>query len=550
MARKKEVKKEVNINKNANGNNNTKIKIYKVDGAAQKEEERKIRDKTIQKVMVVIIVVLAIAAIFSGIMTFFPNLFGRFTLGGELAATVNGKGITMTELNNEYARLPAQYQYYITKDAYLQQLIDQNLLADEAARNNFSVTDKEIDGGLLAFMQTNNLTQDNITQILKAKKLTMPELRDLMKNQLLVNKVLSELVDKKINITTEQALKYFNDNPSTFTIPEMVTVRHILISIGLNNRTVADADKIASDVLKMLNSNKSNFCGLVAKYSDDSGSAGACGEYTFARGQMVAEFENRSFDQAPGAVSIVDTQFGSHILWTVNKTAKQIVPFKDVQQQITQVLFQQQEKIVYANLIASLRAKATIVDYLAQKEAAVNKTFAEQNQNPTSAAQSGGQIQVNVAEPAQAGANANAANAAATAGAQTTVEVTNEVNETNETKEPAEATGVEETPAVVVQEQPITNTVQIGFADCLANQGAVLYGAYWDSSTKTQESYFGADIGKITYVECGVQGDYRAQTDACKNEGILAYPTWIINSKKYMGIQELAQLATISGCKV
>jgi parvulin-like peptidyl-prolyl isomerase len=441
-------------------------------------------------------------------MTFFPDLFGRFTLGGELAAKVNGNPITMQELNAGYERLPLEYKYVITKEMFLQQLIDETLLTEEAARQNLSVSEKEVDDSLASFMQTSNVTQEKLDQILKDKKLTYPELRSLVRNQLLVDKVLKEL-EKKVNVTTAQALQYYNDNPGTFKISELVTVKHILISISTRNDS--EAEKRADQAFKELKSDKSNFCELVKQYSDDSGSTDKCGQYTFPKGQMVAEFEDRAFSQAIGNVSMVKTSFGYHILWTINKTPEQIVPFKDVQEQITSVLSKQQANMIYSDFIAKLRENAKIINYLEKK--------AEENKTEEKA----------VAEEPKLGEEAATQT-------QTQVTVIEAANKTEEKP-------VEEKPA----EQP---QLQLSFADCLTSQGAVLYGAYWDSSTKKQREYFGADIAKINYVECGVQGDYRAQASICKQAGILAYPTWIINDEKHMGIQELSQLAVLTSCKV
>jgi foldase protein PrsA len=392
---------------------------------------------------------------------------------------------------------------------FLQQLIDETLLREEAARQKLSVSEKEVDDSLASFMQTSNVTQEKLDQILKDKKLTYPELRSLIKNQLLVDKVLKEL-ETKVNITTAQALQYYNDNPGTFKISELVTVKHILI--GISTRNDSEAEKRADQAFKELKSDKSNF---VKQYSDDSGSIDTCGQYSFPKGQMVAEFEDRAFSQAIGNVSMVKTSFGYHILWTVNKTPEQIVPFKDVQEQITSVLAKQQANMIYSDFIAKLREEAKIINYF-EKKAAENKTEEKA-------------VAEVVAEEPQPREEA----ATQTQTQVTVIEAANKTEEKPAEEKPAE------------QPQP-----QLGFADCLTSQGAVLYGAYWDSSTKKQREYFGADIAKINYVECGVQGDYRAQASICKQAGILAYPTWIINDEKLMGIQELSQLAVLTNCKV
>jgi parvulin-like peptidyl-prolyl isomerase len=529
-------KKEKNIAKK-NNNGSKGLKVYKVNGNAPKEDSKARRNKNIQTFLIVLIIILAIAAIFSAIQTFFPNLLGKISLAGELAATVNGKPITIQKLNAEYDRLPLQYQYFVTKEAFLTQLIDEVLLTEEAAKQKLSVSEKEVDNSLGTFMKDNNLTQENLTVILKQKKITQQDLRDLIKSQLLIDKLIEQNVKSKVNVTSALALQYYNDNPDTFKVPEQVTARHILI--GLVNRTNDEAKKKAEEVLVKLKEDKSNFCDLVKQYSDDSGSIDKCGEYTFSRGQMVEEFEKTAFEQGIGKLSLVNTTFGYHIIWTINKTPEQLVLFKDVEDQINLVLANQQEKQLYGDLIAKLRANAKIINYL-EKKALENKTETKIKEEPQQNASAATQTQVTIVEPAEKEGAAEEEEPLAEE-----EEISKEQKELeNETQK-----AVEE----VTEEKPATQPVQetkLSFANCLAGQGAVLYGAYWDSSTKKQKDYFGIDVTNINYIECGVPDDFRAQAEICQEAGIQAYPTWIINSEKHMGIQELKQLATLTGCDI
>ena len=522
-------------------NNGKGLKVYKVENVQQKEEAKKRREKTIQTFLIVLIIILAIAAIFSAINTFFPDLFGKFSLSGQLAARVNGVPITVAQMDQDYERLPMQYKYYITKEAYLKQLIDEVLLTQEATKQGFSVSEKEVDDSLNTFMKESNVTPEKLNDVLKQKNLNYEQLRLLVKNQLLIDKLLQKEVKDKVNVTDAQALQYYNDNPSTFKVPETVTARHILV--GLVNRTQEQAKAKAQEIFTYLKNDKSNFCDLVTLYTDDSGSSEKCGEYTFPKGQMVPEFEKAAFEQGVGNISIINTTFGYHIIWTINLTPEKIMPFADVKGQIITVLQGQQEKMVYSDLVANLRAKAKIINYVeqqAQKELAKNATTQKQAAPGKGAAAN---TQVNVVVPAQK----------------------NVTNEINETQAAAEVSGAQvsgeqgqlgnETitgAAEVTQEQPVAQPMpqpQLGFTECLKSQGAVLYGAYWDSSTKKQKELFGADAANVNYIECGIQGDYRAQADICQQAGIQAYPTWIIGNDKYVGIQEVAQLATLTGCK-
>ena len=94
--------------------------------------------------------------------------------------------------------------------------------------------------------------------------------------------------------------------------PDSVKARHILIDptkIGGE----ANALKLA-DSLKTLAQNGGNFSELAKKFSVD-GSKDTGGDLgTFARGAMVPEFEEASFNGKPGDYKVVKSQFGIHLL--------------------------------------------------------------------------------------------------------------------------------------------------------------------------------------------------------------------------------------------
>ena len=92
------------------------------------------------------------------------------------------------------------------------------------------------------------------------------------------------------------------------------TVRHILIKTegeAINN----EKKKLADSIMYAVKRDTSKFSDLVTKYSDDPGSVSTGGVYKwFAKGQMVPEFNDFSFDKKIGSIGIVKTQFGYHII--------------------------------------------------------------------------------------------------------------------------------------------------------------------------------------------------------------------------------------------
>ncbi|MFH1978067.1 MAG: hypothetical protein ABIJ92_01970 [Candidatus Aenigmatarchaeota archaeon] len=95
------------------------------------------------------------------------------------------------------------------------------------------------------------------------------------------------------------------------------------------------------------------------------------------------------------------------------------------------------------------------------------------------------------------------------------------------------------------------------FAQCLNDNGAVMYGAYWCSNCQRQELMLGPSFEFVNYVECDVNGAGRVQShvvpqpEKCTEDGITGYPTWIFaDESRVVGAQTLQVLSQTTGCEL
>lgn len=122
-----------------------------------------------------------------------------------------------------------------------------------------------------------------------------------------------------------------------FRSPERVHARHILVMTqGKPEAEKANLRKKAEDLLKQVKSG-GNFAELAKKNSDDTSSAVKGGDLDwFGRGRMVPPFENAAFSLKAGQISdLVTTDFGYHIIQTLEKEEAKVKPFEEVKGQIT-----------------------------------------------------------------------------------------------------------------------------------------------------------------------------------------------------------------------
>jgi len=159
---------------------------------------------------------------------------------------------------------------------------------------------------------------------------------------------LRNYIDETDPVTEEEALAYYNENPSYFTNPFSMSASHILIQDP--EHTDAKRAEIEA-ILEKLN-NGADFAELAMEYSE-CGSAENGGDLgTFGLGQMVPEFEEAALALEPGEISgIVETQFGFHIIKLTEKTEESIAPFEDVRENINSVLIGQRSNDLVEGLI-------------------------------------------------------------------------------------------------------------------------------------------------------------------------------------------------------
>lgn len=90
-------------------------------------------------------------------------------------------------------------------------------------------------------------------------------------------------------------------------------------------------------------------------------------------------------------------------------------------------------------------------------------------------------------------------------------------------------------------------SVYDGFAQCLAQQGTKMYGAWWCPHCQNQKELFGKSFNYVHYVECSNAS--RTMNQTCQDAGIEGYPTWeFSDGTRLGGEQSLEELSQKTGC--
>ena len=130
-----------------------------------------------------------------------------------------------------------------------------------------------------------------------------------------------------------------------------------------------EKEKLAKDVKARADKGE-DFAKLAKEFSEDPGSKDKGGEYTFARGEMVPEFETAAFSMKTNQVSdVVETRYGYHIIKTLQKISPEKVEFAKVLPELKEGLAQQEAQKQLPEYFEKIKKEAN-VEILSDKKSA------------------------------------------------------------------------------------------------------------------------------------------------------------------------------------
>lgn len=295
-----------------------------------------------------------------------------------VAARVNGYDITDAELARALAEqtggdsqpIPSG-QLERLRLGLLSQLIDREVALQYAAH-------------LGIVPQPDDVTRQIAIEKIKRPDLSDEALRRRAREELILEQLFAREVTAKIRVTDAEIDDYYNHNRSLFNVAEpryhlqeiLVTARPAPVA-NLAHDKAGNAQQ-ARDKLKMLEAQLqqgADFGTLAQQYSEDPDTAPSGGDMGLITESALETQVPPALRQAimlltPGQVSPpVVTPRGTYLLKLVEKQSPGQHPASDpqVRASIRAVLANQRETVLHAALIAVLRNKATVHNYLAEK---------------------------------------------------------------------------------------------------------------------------------------------------------------------------------------
>jgi peptidyl-prolyl cis-trans isomerase C len=257
-------------------------------------------------------------------------------------------------------QVPAEQRDQVLRGV-MDDMIAMRLLKQEVERRRVAATDAELADAMKELRQQFP-SEAACNQALKAQKMTLGQLRNETRTQLLVSKMLEQEVGSHVAVTPADISAFYEKNPDRFQQREAVHASHVLITVpqGADAATKAAARAKAQDVLKQARAG-ADFATLARTYSNDASAPRGGDLGFFPKGQMVPAFDLAAFALAPNQVSdVVETPFGFHVIKVLEKRTAQSVPFGQAAPQIEQYLRQEQQQTKTRVFVQQLRAKGNV----------------------------------------------------------------------------------------------------------------------------------------------------------------------------------------------
>lgn len=304
-------------------------------------------------------------------------------------AMVNGVAIERAQVEKYYRSreqsqgggTPSHDEALSLKLSILDQLINNEILFQRAKALNLVASDAEVED---KFTQSkSSFTEDEFQKKLQDSGLTVDDLKNEIRRELSIQKVLNREVVAKITVTDAEVAAFYQKNQAQFNVAEpQYHVAQIVVTPhpdpGIHNRknddaTTAEQAKKKVDMLESLLNGGTDFAQAAMDYSEDSNGANG-GDLGFIPASSLNQTDPALKDavlglQAGQVSKPVLLKDGYHIIKLIAKeqAGQRKLSDPQVQQSVRQTLQNRREQLLRSAYLSAARDEAHVVNYLAKE---------------------------------------------------------------------------------------------------------------------------------------------------------------------------------------
>jgi len=271
----------------------------------------------------------------------------------DVLVQVNQEQVTVDQFNSEFKELmldpggETKENFGDIKRAYLDQVIERKILAQEARRLGMRISPQELGQAVTAIR--GDYPGEGFGEKLVLKGVSFEKWKFQLEEKLLAEKMVQNAQHYPGEIDEKEAVRYYEAHVSSFRLSQRVRARQIV---------VADGEE-AIQILKGLKKGESfEKMAMERSLGPEKAMGGDLGY--FSQGERPVEFD-RVFTMETGAISeVIKSPYGYHIFKLEEKIPGRQIPFEEARAGILYKLKQEKGAVEYRGWLEELKRKAIV----------------------------------------------------------------------------------------------------------------------------------------------------------------------------------------------
>jgi peptidyl-prolyl cis-trans isomerase C len=234
------------------------------------------------------------------------------------------------------------------KKAYLDRFIEEKLILEKAKELGIEVTNEELKTKIDSLRR--DYPGSQIEEMSKKGLIDMERLKEGIRKDLLMRKVVDRFLTKKVAVSQEEARDYFETRRELYHVPKQVRASQIVVATDMKARRILGLLRDGGDFAKLARDNS---------LSPDRKNGGDLG--FFSPGQMPKEFDEVVFSLPVGQWShVTGSPYGYHVFVVHEKKEARRLTFQEVKERIITEIRQKKEGKLYQKWIIGMKKEAEI----------------------------------------------------------------------------------------------------------------------------------------------------------------------------------------------
>lgn len=273
----------------------------------------------------------------------------------EAVLTVGNRVVTVSEFYKDLKRAKLERgisedpeAIAVVRENLVREMIQTELILGVAREKGINVSHDEVAAEIARIRDS--YPGETFREMLAEQYIAYDEWVDRQKTRLTVEKVVSEQVHSKIEVTDEEVAEYYAEHEDLAHEPEQVRVLQILVSTEEEARRLRNRLEHGEDFA------------AIAREKSISPEARKGGELgTFARGELPLAF-NTVFELEVGEVSpVVNSEFGFHIFKVVEDIPARKVTLEEARPRIEEIIRARKASVAFKKWLKDLAVETPVM---------------------------------------------------------------------------------------------------------------------------------------------------------------------------------------------